>query len=162
MALPNIYISAIGPKNAGLGGYDVDNPSRTALKRLYESIIDLYSLNYNVIGISGLATGTEQDFVAACITKKIKYKLILPFKHQEKLWPQVPSYYEDYLAKASSLEYVSKGQYSPKKIIDKQVIIVDQSDVVIYIQNKLKHRCDLLNYIIHNNKKFFITTCPYV
>ena len=150
-----INIGIIAPKTYTVGGYDTESFERKSIRKYINAILKYYQ-EYEIIGITGLANGVEQDFAECCIDNDIKYLVYLPFQKQEKYWMNPIDTYKDLLDSSHGIEYISRGEYSPRKMIKKQKFIGQHSDVIIYIWNNLKSNCALLSKLLATNKPIFI------
>jgi uncharacterized phage-like protein YoqJ len=77
--------------------------------------------------ISGMALGWDQALCVAAISLNIPFEAAIPFKGQDKMWPQSSrDFYEYLLSKAHKITYVGTPGYSTKKMNDRNIYMVDQ------------------------------------
>ena len=134
-------IGIIGPKPYFLGGHDSDNPTRDAtIVTINQIVSDLAAQYDNLVGLTGLDLGTDQDFARICIKNEVPYYCYLSHESQEKLWgglgDQVLETWNELLLKAKSCISIAEGNFSPKKVSSRKMAIINSSNVIIYVKPK--------------------------
>jgi uncharacterized phage-like protein YoqJ len=156
-------IGILGSKPCGIGGHDCNNEIRAKIKEKIESIlIDLKSQYPILLGLTSLSLGVEQDFARICLDNNISYNVILPYPNQNDFWHKLPLHvmdtYNDFFSKALNIKTLSDGSYSPKKHINRKKYIISESDMIIYVPNKLfKYQVDHIMAILKDSNKKFVT-----
>lgn len=155
-----LKIGIIGPRPFGLGGHDTANPIRSNINTKIRDILAQKQKEYPLtVGKTGLNIGVEQDFAQICLDLQIDYDVYLPYPSMTARWEQLPSIVKDYeflLSKALNVTTLSEGQYSPKKVWIKNAHIIKESDFVIYVNNVLKKKCELLDMLKSLKKEYVI------
>lgn len=84
--------------------------------------------------ISGMALGVDQWAASICVELGIPFVAYIPFKGQESNWPaRSRAEYERLLAKAERVRVVCDGEYSPRKMQERNVAMVLDSDVLFAV-----------------------------
>lgn len=132
------YIGVIGSRPSNIGGYDKFNEHRLKIKENLEYILSKYNLDsYKVVmGLLGPDTGFDEDFWEFCRSKKLDYKLVIPFEQ-----------YEDYISdfgkntlehkkeKAFNTIILNEGKFTPKKIINYYNFMYENSNVLFIVKD---------------------------
>jgi uncharacterized phage-like protein YoqJ len=85
-------------------------------------------------GISGMALGADQDFIACCLDLKIPYVAAVPFVGQERVWrPAAQAVYRDLLSKAREVVVVSEGGYASYKMQVRNQWLIDHSNLLLAV-----------------------------
>lgn len=123
--------AATGHRPDKLGGYGESAFYRlVALARLY------FSLDEPSEAISGMALGWDQAFAMAAWELGIPFIAAVPFEGQESKWPGVSrTMYLGLLAKASRIEIICPGDYSPAKMQTRNEWMVDRSTELTALWN---------------------------
>lgn len=134
------YLGIIGPRVFSTGGYDPDDPLRCSLRNQIDAVInDLQKTHPFIIGLTGLHNGPEKDFFYICQNRKIECHVILPFQKLEEQYKKLPTHLfpwqADMMAEVLSVKYVSDGVYSPRKMLRKNIRIIQESNAVIMIHS---------------------------
>lgn len=143
------YVGIISPRVFSTGGYDIEDPLRAKLKNQISTILnELQEKHQFIIGITGLSNGPEKDFFFLCQEKNIDCNLLLPFQKTDEQYKKLPSdlfpYQASILEKSLSVQYVSDGVYSPRKMFKKHYRLIQDSNAVILIHSIIT-KYDLLN-----------------
>ena len=150
---PTYNIGIIGPRTFIAGGHDKACEFRVKLRYKITQIICNIKEPYQLVGLTGLGLGVEQDFAAACNNLDIPYSSYLPYENMERKWIGLPSDIQNnfttLLNNATGILYVSNGPYSPKKIEKKNQKVIDDSDLVIFINTPLSK----YEYLLDKNKE---------
>jgi uncharacterized phage-like protein YoqJ len=78
--------------------------------------------------LSGLALGWDSALVEACLALGIPYVACIPFEGQEKKWPGKAQFrYNEYRAKAARVIVCSPGEYSARKMHERNKRMIDLS-----------------------------------
>lgn len=158
MDLNNYFkIGVLGPRSFSLGGHDINNDCRKKLRNNISNIINRYKRDdVQILGVTGLGLGVEQDFALCCKANDINYIGILPFPDQEKRWVDLPGVIELYdMLDKSALNTITvgDGNYSPKKILYKDLKIIEASDIIIcVVSNIYQLRQEIYDLIEKINK----------
>lgn len=155
MAKAILNIGIIAPRTYSVGGYDSANNIRMNIKNQIETILLKYCESYEVVGITTLSQGPEQDFAEICLKNNIRYITYLPYRNQEKNWICTQNY-QKLLESSHSQEMLARGVYSPRKNVNKHKFIGNHSDVIIYVENKLKPICPILQKLSQEQKIVYI------
>lgn len=79
--------------------------------------------------ISGMALGWDLALANAALYSNIPYVAAVPFKGQERKWPQWhQDLYNGLLVSASHVEVVCKGDYDPAKMVMRNRWMVNRAD----------------------------------
>ncbi len=121
----NICITGRRPQKLGGFTKEVDEKLRQLFIKKF-----LWLKPDNVI--SGMALGADMAAAEAAISLGIKVIAAVPFKGQETVWPESSQRrYNDILAKCSQIVTVCEGGYSASKLQERNVWMVDHSDMVL-------------------------------
>ena len=134
------YLGIIAPRVFSTGGYDVDDPLRQSLRENIDAVIkDLQKTQPFIIGLTGLHNGPEQDFFYLCQNRKIDCHIIFPFQKLEEQYKKLPTQLfpcqENIIKDVLSVKYVSDGIYSPRKMLKKNIRIIQESNAIIMIHS---------------------------
>lgn len=125
-------------------------------KKLYQSIV----ANLNELKpehtISGMAVGSDQLFSVICIRLSIPFVAAVPFKEQEKFWPDnIKKQYFKILEKAKEVVIVSEGGFSKNKYQIRNEYIVNNSDLMLAYWNGTNSGTgNCIEYTESQNKKY--------
>ncbi len=130
-----IKVMVTGHRPNRIGGYDENNPVRQyTSKAMTDILIKLKTEFKNIEAITGMALGVDQDYCKICIKLNIPFIAYIPFVGQELKWPSLAQdQYRDLLSKAKKVIIVSKGNYSPRKMLIRDERMVKDCDVGIAI-----------------------------
>lgn len=145
-------IGIIGPRSFIAGGHDVYSEHRIKLREDFYRILSRIDQPYQSVGLTGLGLGPEQDFAISCRELNIPYSSYLAFPNQEERWinlPEANRKFQELLADATGILFVSNGFYSPKKIEKKNQKIVEDADLLIFVETPLSP----FNYMIPASKE---------
>jgi len=82
--------------------------------------------------ISGMALGWDMAVAQAAINQSIPFVAAVPFKGQEKQWPQSSqNQFNSLLSRASETVLVSEGSYEPWKMQIRNQYLVDHCDLLV-------------------------------
>ena len=124
-----MIVSFTGHRSDKLGGYDLPNSTYINVCQQTEQV--LRALKPDKC-ISGMALGYDQYAAYVCIKLGIPFIAAVPFKEQDKVWPEKSKLiYESLLAKAESIIIVSPGGYHPSKMQIRNEWLVDQCDKLL-------------------------------
>jgi uncharacterized phage-like protein YoqJ len=120
-----------------LGGYDPNNEIRTYTTAEMKRILLTTQQTYpEIVGISGMAIGIDQDFANLCVSLDIPFIAYVPFEGQECKWPpQGQKEYRELIEKAQEVKVISTGHYSPRKMQKRNEAMADDSDFAIAVWN---------------------------
>lgn len=80
----------------------------------------------------GMALGFDQLVAELCIEMKIPFVAAIPFKEQDRVWPNKDKqHYKELLEKASEIVTVSEGPYQTWMFHKRNAWIVDRSNILI-------------------------------
>lgn len=134
-------IGILGPKCFTLDGHDIHNPVRTSLRlKLSRILQEEKSKHHDLVGLTGLNIGTEQDFAIACKELSIPYISIIAFDKMESMWEDIEINKQIFKELKESSEYIislNDPGYSPKKINHKNKQIIEMSNILIYVRTEL-------------------------
>lgn len=124
-------LSCTGHRPQDLGGFKIPNP-------IYEKSCEAIKESIKEVGatkaISGMATGVDQWFAAACIELGIPFVAAIPCEGQERVWPEhAQLLYRQLLQQACEVIQVSEGGYAPEKMHIRNHWMVDNSDVLLAV-----------------------------
>lgn len=124
-----MIIAGTGHRLDKLGGY-----SREAFDKLVQIATEYlfkYASKSDTV-ISGMALGWDQALAQAAKDCGIPYIAAVPFKGQEKMWPQKSQDYFNYLCQfAEEVVYVSEGSYQPWMMQKRNEWMVDNCDILL-------------------------------
>lgn len=108
-----MIFSITGPRPHKIGGYKIPNP---IFNRVCKKIEEVFINERPEKIIVGMALGVDTWAAKIAIKLDIPFIAAVPFKDQEKMWPQKSQdEYRELLDKAEKIVTVSSGSYSPKK-----------------------------------------------
>jgi uncharacterized phage-like protein YoqJ len=154
------YIMVTGHRPNAIGGYSNTNPIRQYIKqKMKRRLQELQAEHPNLIGISGMALGVDQDFCDICIELGIPFHAYVPFVGQSKVWPKpLRDYYDYLLSKAAKVIIVSEGTYSPYKMHVRNHRMSDACTTAIAVLDPNKSgggtfKC--VQYLVKINKEIY-------
>jgi hypothetical protein len=150
-----VNIGIVGPKGYALGGYDFNDRRRKILNEYLSHIFQIESINKTVVGYCGLNSGSDYEFAKTCNENRIPYYIYLSNENEQDSWISNIKERNLILNSANEVQYLYKGEYSPKKNMNRTKMIIENSDIVIYVKNKLKNKCSILNYILNTKKTIY-------
>lgn len=122
-----MIICGTGHRPDKLGGYDVDSKEKlltfahSSIKKLRPDRI-----------ITGMALGWDMALAYAADAEKIPFTAAIPFKGQEKMWPEgSQKFYHWLLEKADEVIYVCEEGYAVWKMQKRNEWMVDNCDTVL-------------------------------
>ncbi len=128
-----MIIAFTGHRPSSLGGYTIPNDTYNKVITKIESL--LVELKPELV-VCGMALGVDQWAAEICIKLGIPFIAAVPFIGQESIWPpESKDKYKELLAKASEVEIVSEGGYTPAKLQIRNCWMVDRSDLIIAVFN---------------------------
>ncbi len=95
------------------------------------------------MGFTPLQPGPEMDFATICNERSIPYTVMLAYEDQNTMWPHSGNYFE-LLSKATEIEKLGVGKYSPKKQIARKHALVDRCDVLIYAVSPILKQSEVI------------------
>lgn len=143
-------IMITGHRPSKIGGYDFDNPIRIKIRdKIKNILLEHKKIHKEIVCISGMAIGVDQDFCSVCLDLKIPYIAYVPFNGQENIWPTpAKNFYKELLNKAKAIKTVSKGGYSPKKMQIRNEAMANDCDMAIAIFDGTNGgTCNCVNYL---------------
>lgn len=158
----SLKIGIIGPKPFGLGGHDNSEGLRLYVcNQIKQVLINIRNNNNNnsLIGLSGLGLGAEIDFCQVCLELNIDYNVYLPYEDMTSQWEKLPGItdkFNELLKSALNIQVLSDGGFSPRKIWQKNNLIINQCHVLIYVPNSLRIECASLQLAQKLNKKVIV------
>lgn len=137
-----IYVGIIAPKPYLTGGHDRDNMLRLRLQdSIRLTLMDIIKKHAGtpVVGITGLSPGLEQDFAHIFIELKQRFEVYLAYQDQEDMWTDIINLedYHNLLDKASEQHLLDDGAFNPKKILKRNIRILQKCDYTILVENPL-------------------------
>lgn len=126
-----MIVAGTGHRPDKLGGY-----TREAKDKLIKLAQDYLKEAKPDKVISGMALGWDNALGWAAVRLGIPLIAAVPFKGQERMWPQESKdNFEALLYCAEEVVYVSEGGYAPWKMQVRNKWMVDNCDVVLAIWN---------------------------
>src|ERR1043166_6500505 len=127
-----MVFSGFGHKPNEVGKYDIDTLANLACFAA-ETISQFNPTKL----VTGMGLGWQQALALAALELDVPFIAALPFQGQEKVWPdKTQVLYRMLLEKASSVEVISSGVFSPMKYIECDKWIVNNSEgVFIFWKN---------------------------
>lgn len=127
-----------GHRPERLGGYDVKNPIRTAVrKHLKDDVLRAYDLGFRTF-ITGMAQGFDLDaavvvtWVRWALRPDIRLVAAVPFIGQARKWPaSAQEMHADVLRLADEVVVVSEGEYAGWKLQKRNEWMVDRCRLLI-------------------------------
>lgn len=127
-------IMVTGHRPPKIGGYDYYNSTRVKIRKKIEEILKQYN---DVVGISGMALGVDQDFCEVCNILSIPFLAYIPFKGQEKKWPPKSQLvYNRLLEQAKEIKIISRGEYTPIKMQIRNEAMARDCDMAIAVWDR--------------------------
>ena len=140
--------------------YSHDDATRVKVRNRLRNILRKVKEKYpEVIGISGMAIGIDQDFCYICIELQIPFDAYLPFEGQALIWPKpIQNEYKNLLKKARQCIIVSDGGYSPSKMHVRNKAMADECDAAIAVwdQRQIGGTASCIKYLEQLEKKVLI------
>lgn len=122
-------------------GYDSKSPKRKELLKVLEGIVEKAIQEGYDRFITGGAQGIDTDACAVCLKLQQKYtnikvEVYVPCKDQDAKWSdEAKKRYHAMLEMVDKVVYVSKDAYDSKCMQDRNMAMVNASDMVIGIWN---------------------------
>jgi len=86
--------------------------------------------------ISGMALGWDTAIARFAVEEGLLWTAAVPFKGQEKMWPQASqTRYHDLLSQADEVVVVSEGGYSPAKMQVRNIWMADHSQFALVLHD---------------------------
>ncbi len=135
-------------------GYDESHRWALSIK----SDIDKFLSNNDIkCIISGMALGFDTWLAEAAMKFRIPLHCYLPFEGQESKWPyQAKNRYNYIVKSANHVNITSNGGYSSKAMLDRNIEMVDASDLVLALCDLRKDHSGThhaINYAKKQNKR---------
>jgi uncharacterized phage-like protein YoqJ len=133
-----VKLFATGHRPDKLGGYEpMKNRIGTFVSAaMNREIKRLKALHPDLVGISGMALGTDQWFAELCVRNDVPFIAHLPFVGQEQKWPAASQRdYRCLLDLAQSVVICSPGGYHPDKMWARNSRMVKDGDYGIAVYN---------------------------
>jgi uncharacterized phage-like protein YoqJ len=125
-----MIVSFTGHRSHKLGGYGDSELQQKVRKALHEELVKLSPAK----AISGMALGVDQWAAEICGELEIPFIAAVPFKGQERMWPQASKeHYFALLEQANSVCYICDPGYEPWKMQQRNEWMIDNSDCVIAV-----------------------------
>lgn len=122
-----MIVAGTGHRPNKLGGYGVE-----ATGKLVALAREWLRVNRPDRVISGMALGWDQALAWAAVDEKIPFTAAVPFHGQESAWPSLSQqWYQDLLALADEVVYVTDGGYAAWKMQVRNKWMVDNCDLVL-------------------------------
>lgn len=103
-------VAVTGHRPTKIGGYDFYNKKRINLRKLMKQELSSYE---ELIGLSGMALGVDQDYVHVLLDLSLDFEAFIPFIGQESSWPMKSQLeYKNLLSKANIIVDCEKLSYS--------------------------------------------------
>lgn len=131
-------IAITGHRPDKLGNdYDLVSPLVDRIrKNIVKILLEKKSLGYDLKLITGMALGIDTLFAKIAIAGNIPFIAAVPFKGQERLWPQKSQIrYLRMLELAEKVIYVSPGGYEANKMQIRNEWMVKECDLLIAVWN---------------------------
>lgn len=81
-------VAAFGHRPPQLGGYDVDNPTASDVRRRLRDVLRGWrQIHQDLVVLSGMGLGAEQLAAQACVDEGIPFVAVLPYPEPDKVWP---------------------------------------------------------------------------
>ena len=117
-------LGVTGHRPKRLGGY---SPRAASILRQF-AFKKIEALEPEMV-ITGMALGWDQAIAQACIDHEIPFVAAVPFVGQDGEWPaKAQRVYEKLLDQADEVKIVSKGGFTPAKMLRRNEWIVDNCD----------------------------------
>ena len=122
------------PERLGIGswsGYDKANPLRTWVRaEMRRHLVELQPIR----AVSGMAIGVDQDFVEVCVALAIPFVAAVPFRGQERQWPEPAQVeYHRLLKLAAEVVVVCEGGYERWKMQARNEWTVDHINLLVAV-----------------------------
>lgn len=127
-------VMVTGHRPNKIGGYNKENYFRSKIRNIMRAVLNELEDIVPIRCVTGMAIGSDQDFAEVCYELDIPYDAYVPFDGQEMNWPNPAK--EDYyrlLDSADDVIKVNSGSYSPKKMKERNIAMVDSSDLMICV-----------------------------
>jgi uncharacterized phage-like protein YoqJ len=126
-----VTVAFTGHRPEKLGGYGRVNPKRDAIQTLIEHQLKTIK---PVKAITGMALGVDQWAAEVCYELGIPYIAAVPFKGQDKIWPEESKkHYQWLLQKAEDIYVISPGGYAAWKMQKRNEWMVDNSNLLLAV-----------------------------
>lgn len=135
-----MIIAVTGHRPPKIGGYDILNPTRVAVRDSIrdhlQSKVILYGAE-NLIAISGMALGVDQDFATAALDLCIPLHAYVPGspEQQRSLWPPCSQRdHQHLLAQSSRIVTVPQSPAGYRQtLLDRNVAMMEAADEVLAV-----------------------------
>ena len=128
-------VAFTGHRPDKIGGYN-PNPLQDKIRK---AITDVLIKIQPEKAISGMALGVDQWAAEICIDLKIPLIAAVPFKGQERIWPQKSKDHYFYLLdKAAEVKIISDGGYAGWKMNKRNEWMVDNCALLIAVWDGTK------------------------
>lgn len=108
-----MILAGTGHRPDRLGGYGDERAAKNLLVMIRQALFDLDPTEV----VSGMAQGFDQALAIAAIQLQIPLTAAVPFRGQADKWaPQSQELYRKLLKKARVVSYISRGDYSARKM----------------------------------------------
>ena len=125
----NDVLAATGHRPNKLGGYNNFD------KLTWFAECELKMRVPNLV-ISGMALGWDQAVAKACVNLGCPFIAAIPFKGQEKVWPdKAILLYKELLNKAYQIEVICDGNYASYKMQNRNTWMVDHCSYLLALWN---------------------------
>jgi uncharacterized phage-like protein YoqJ len=130
------HVAFSGHRPEKIGGYNRNAPLRqavaAAIRDELKIIVNAHQ-NQEIVVVTGGALGVDTDAAREAFDLGLKYIVAVPFRGQEKGWPdESKRQYKNMLELASKVEYVHDGPYTHGGLYqDRNIWMVDNSDILI-------------------------------
>lgn len=126
-----------GHRPTKLGGYD-PNPLRTKVKKAMlkevNEVIAKYGDTHEVVIIWGGALGVDQWAAHLANHLGLRHTAFLPFEGFDVKWPKSSrDELAELLTTCAKVRYISEPGYSAKKMMDRNIAMIDKADTVIAV-----------------------------
>lgn len=129
-----IMITGHRPKK--IGGYQPNPIQDWIRQKISDILVKAKQKHSDLEVISGMAIGVDQWFVEEAIKLNIPVHAYIPFAGQESKWPKSSrDHYNDLLHQCKSKRIVSRGSYSPEKMQQRNIAMVNDADYCIAVWN---------------------------
>lgn len=153
-----IKIGVFGPKPFFSSGHDYNRNRERVITAIEKKIKNLQKENFQVIGLTGIDIGVEEDFMEFCMKNKVPYYCYCTYELDPKMWTKLPGKYEkmqELIEKSDRKVLVGTGKYSPKKTLEKIKKIVSEADIIFIATHQFCLKKSMIISVCEKQKKTY-------
>ncbi|MEK6862502.1 MAG: SLOG family protein [Nanoarchaeota archaeon] len=124
-------ICFLGHRPSDLGGWNENELQKNIKRNIKNILVESFASNKDLVVLTGLFLGPEMWAGEIAYELKIPYKVYIPFKDPHSKWIKKTAQQYTFLKNhAASKETIDRGHFDPKKIYEKDMYLVNESEKV--------------------------------